>query len=179
MMRWIIVTGLPATGKTTLARQLAARYALPMLAKDAFKERLLDESGPVDARRSRELSNLAFTALFTRLGELASGARDVLIDGNFRAGEHEAALRKLPTARLAQVLCRSDEAQRLARIAARASDPMWHPGHGDVRAARDASNDAFLDLPGERFIAVAEDPPQSRMALLADLDRWWHPGTVR
>ncbi|MEJ0098294.1 MAG: AAA family ATPase [Pseudomonadota bacterium] len=50
-LRWVLVTGLPATGKTTLANTLAKRYAVPLLAKDAFKERLLDASGPRGCRR--------------------------------------------------------------------------------------------------------------------------------
>lgn len=173
-MRCILVTGLPATGKTTLAGLLAARYQLPLLAKDAFKEQLLDASGAVDAARSRELSNLSFSRLFAELRTLALAGHDAVLEGNFRAGEHEAALRALP-AQMAQVLCRVDPAQRLARIAARAHDPARHPGHGDFAAAIDASNDAFLDLRGPRLIcgpgiAGALDSE----AVFLPLDQWWH-----
>ncbi|MEJ0098293.1 MAG: hypothetical protein WDO12_00510 [Pseudomonadota bacterium] len=41
---------------------------------------------------------------------------DLLLEGNFRAGEHEIALRTWPRARIAQVLCRCGEVQRLARV---------------------------------------------------------------
>jgi predicted kinase len=180
-MRWIIVTGLPATGKSTLSCQIAARYGLPLLAKDFFKEPLLQASGTVDAARSRELSNLSFNHLFARLGELAGSGADVLLEGNFRAGEHETPLRRLPPARLAQILCRCDERERLMRIASRAGDPTRHPGHGDARAARDASNDGFLELAGERLLLDTSDSGAATRhdELLQRLDRWWQGSSSR
>ncbi|MGH8284210.1 MAG: AAA family ATPase [Steroidobacteraceae bacterium] len=56
----IIVTGLPASGKTTLARGLAARHRVPLLAKDLVKEPLLDALGAEDALASRRLSDASF-----------------------------------------------------------------------------------------------------------------------
>lgn len=41
-MSLIIVNGLPASGKTTLATQLAAELSLPLFRKDAIKETLAD-----------------------------------------------------------------------------------------------------------------------------------------
>ena len=174
-MRLILVSGLPASGKTTLARLLAARYRLPLLAKDAIKETLLDAAGTVDAARSRALSDLSFRLLFAQLRQLADAGIDTVVEGNFRAGEHEGPLRALPATRIVQILCRVGEATRLQRIAARAGDAARHPGHGDARAARDASNDSFLDLPGERLLPDCADA--QHCALLRQLDQWMESGT--
>jgi hypothetical protein len=38
----IVVTGLPGSGKTTLARQLSASLGLPLLSLDSVKEALVD-----------------------------------------------------------------------------------------------------------------------------------------
>ena len=172
-MRLIIVSGLPATGKTTLARALAARYRLPLLAKDVIKETLLEASGSVDAVSSRRLSDASFNMLFAELRQLAAADIDVVLEGNFRAGQHEAALRALPPARIAQILCRVEETERLRRIGARAEDPARHPGHGDAHAARDASNDSFLQLDGERLLLDTNAASTELDALLQRLDQWW------
>ncbi|HTQ37112.1 MAG TPA: AAA family ATPase [Steroidobacteraceae bacterium] len=171
-VRLLIVTGLPGTGKTTLARLLAARCRLPLLTKDAIKEQLLDEAGMVDAARSRALSDLAFRLLFTQLRQLADAGIDALAEGNFRAGEHEPPLRALPVARIAQILCRVGEEERLRRIAARAVDPMRHPGHGDARATRAADTDSFLDLPGERLLVDTGGAAAEQPGLLRQVDQW-------
>ena len=63
--RFIIVGGAPASGKTTLAEQLAAELSLPLLTKDLFKEALFDYPGlPADRERSGELSRAAYAALY-------------------------------------------------------------------------------------------------------------------
>lgn len=170
--RWILITGLPATGKSTLAGHLATRFGVPLLAKDTFKEALLDAAGPVDAVRSRALSNQSFERLFAQLRELAERGADAVIEGNFRAGEHEQGLRA-PPARLAQVLCRCDEAARLVRIAARRGDATRHPGHGDATIPRDASNDRWLDLPGEQWLLDTSDPASTLDALVRRIEGWW------
>jgi predicted kinase len=178
-VRLLIVTGLPATGKSTLARRLAARYRLPLLAKDAIKESLLDETGAVDSLRSRKLSDASFRMLFAELRQLAAADIDVVLEGNFRAGQHEAPLRALPSARIAQVLCRVDEAERLRRIGARTGDPGRHPAHGDATAPRESSTDSFLDLPGERLLLDTGTASTDAGDIGQRLDEWWELPVVK
>jgi glucokinase len=55
--RFVIVCGLPASGKSTLAQRLAPALSLPLLDKDTILERLFDESkGVGDAAWRRALS---------------------------------------------------------------------------------------------------------------------------
>ena len=149
--RLILITGMPGTGKTTLGRQIARRLRLPLICKDDIKEPLLDVLVP-DASRSREVSNMAFAVIFSLARELLARGDSLILEGNFRAGEHEAALlAALPPdgPNIIQILCRADEAQRRERLLNRAR----HPGHQPVhQLARVAACDAFLELPGERHL---------------------------
>ncbi len=159
-VRLIVVTGLPGAGKTTLARELAARYRLPLIGKDLIKEPLLDVLGAADAAQSRRLSDASFAVLFGVARALEAAGVSFLLEGNFRPGEHEAPLQEaLGTAWVAQIVCRAPEAERVTRLAARQSDPLRHVGHhlGERLAAQSppARADAFLDLPSARFVQDA------------------------
>jgi predicted kinase len=161
--RLIIITGLPGTGKTTLALGLASRYALPLICKDTIKEPLLDVVGlptRVATRLgsdsdSRALSNISFAVMFAMAQEMLSQGDSLILEGNFRSGEHEVPLlAALPTSApaIVQVLCSADEEERRSRLLRRSGDPNRHAGHQDARQLeRVAACDSFLELPGERL----------------------------
>ncbi len=58
-MLCIYVTGLPASGKTTVARYLAKRLKVTLLDKDDFLEQLFDEQNSVDMFERGQLSRQA------------------------------------------------------------------------------------------------------------------------
>lgn len=172
-MRVLLITGLPGSGKTTLARRLARRYNALLLSKDDIKEPLLDVLGAGDAAHSRRLSSASFAVLFAiARRHLAAGA-DLILEGNFRPGEHEALLSAIPGLHIVQVLCRADEAARLARLARRTQHAERCAGHGDADPAvqADRTSDAFLGLPGERLTLDGEIADASH---IARIDRYWH-----
>jgi len=182
--RLVIVTGLPASGKTTLARAIARRYRVALLAKDTVKEGLLDVLGACDAAGSRRLSTASFAALFALAREAIASGADLVMEGNFRPQEHCAPLAALLAAatgvRCAQLLCRTPEALRRARLESRRTDPARHPGHRDAELARAGileapGTDQFIDIPGERLHVDGASRPSSTQALQM-LDVWWRSG---
>ena len=58
----MIILGSPASGKTTLARRLAAEFSVPCLCKDDIKEALFDVLGVADRAASKRLSDASFAA---------------------------------------------------------------------------------------------------------------------
>jgi predicted kinase len=93
--------------------------------------------------------------MFSLARELLSRGHSLILEGNFRSGEHEAPLLEaLPSGSptIVQVLCSANEEERRSRLLQRAGDPSRHAGHQDARQLeRVAACDSFLELPGERL----------------------------
>jgi predicted kinase len=174
--RVLLLTGVPASGKTQLSARLADHYGACRCSKDEIKELLFDTLGQGDAGWSRRLSDASFALLFAYAPRLLCPERLLLLEGNFRPGSHEAPLAALVAggaAAPAQVLCQADAATRAARLARRAADPQRHPAHRDASLPVDAPNSGFLDLPGPRWLYSSTTPgPSEWDSLCRRIDRW-------
>jgi predicted kinase len=151
----ILITGLPGTGKSTLAESLARHLAVPLICKDTIKEPLLDVIGATNRAESRRLSNASFAVIFALARDCLRAGTDLILEGNFRVGEHEPALSALINGanatganatdpgdgdsaigvRITQILCRAPDHVRIARLKARSADPSRNPGHRDADLA--------------------------------------------
>jgi predicted kinase len=170
-----IILGSPASGKTTLARRLAADLSLPVLSKDDVKESLFDALGVGDRDWSRRLSEASFGALL-RVGEtqLAAGL-SCLLEGNW-SSTHEASIRALllkTGARAAQVWCAAEPGEIVRRFTLR----IRHPGHLDPLIPREDVEraahrpPAFLDVHGPRWV-FRSDSPGAYAELKDSLKSW-------
>ncbi len=170
-----IILGSPASGKTTLARRLAADFELDCLCKDDIKEALFEVLGLGDREWSRLLSEASFAAL-TRLAraQLAIG-RSCILEGNWRATHTRAlgAVLAEEGARAAQICCCADPVE----IARRFSSRKRHPGHLDHVLSQEElhwaalGSPAFLELDGPRW-AYRSDSPEAYLELHRALNNW-------
>ncbi len=170
----IIITGLPATGKSTLAPRVASRYGSTLLTKDQIKEELFDTLGTGDASWSRRLSDASFATMFALAGDALGSGGSVVLEGNMRAGEHEAAMHTLlagaSSIRCVQVLCTVAEDLRRERIERRARRPIRHAGHLDAAARFASATAVFLEIPSIRLEFDGSKSSKAAEQLFAALD---------
>jgi predicted kinase len=147
----VVVTGPPASGKTTVARQLAAQLRLPLVAKDTIKEGLFDGLGAGDLDWSKRLGEATYLAMLGIAEESVAARASLVLEGNFvRGGEFAARLAALP-ARFVQIHCSAPLEVLLDRYGSRTR----HPGHIDhergqaLREAVESGRHEALDLSGE------------------------------
>lgn len=173
----LLIGGAPGTGKSSLARRLAGRYSACLCSKDEVKELLFDALGSGDRAHSRLLSDASYAVLFAFLPRLLSAGRLLIVEANFRPGEHELPLiRALAGAPVdvAQVLCCADPTVCAARLADRIADATRHPGHRDGEFDPHAAGPgAPLELPGPRFAYHSDAAGDMDWPVLCgQLDRW-------
>lgn len=130
----ILITGLPCTGKSTLARRLSAEFRLPLLAKDGIKEVLFDSLGWKDRQWSREMSRTSFELIFHLMEILLSTRLSFIVEGNFKAADHTErwlALKHFQAFEFFRILCFAEGETLWKRFKARADGEYRHPGHLD------------------------------------------------
>ena len=88
----VVVTGLPASGKTTLSRRLSEALRLPLLSKDLVKESLFDVLGVNDRAWSLQLGAATMEVLWSLLRECPGGAvLDLWLDPGVTSAWHSEA----------------------------------------------------------------------------------------
>jgi predicted kinase len=144
----IVVTGPPAAGKTTIARELATRLRLPLIAKDTIKEALFDRLGTGDLAWSQRLGEATYLAMLRIAEETVQAGASLVLEANFIRGG-EAKLAGLQ-ARFVQLHCSAPFEVLIERYGSRDR----HPGHVDserieaLREAVETGRHNPLDLPG-------------------------------
>ena len=82
-MYCILVTGIPASGKSTMAEFLAERLRLPMLSKDKIKEILFDDVGFASRIEKVALGISAMNILYYTAQQLMKCGRPFILENNF------------------------------------------------------------------------------------------------
>lgn len=129
----VLVTGLPCSGKTSVASRLSAELDLPMLAKDDIKEALFDALGYGGRERSLELSQVTYAVLYRQVRRLLSAGLSLIAESNFgpeKAEGHLAAIRADLPFELFQIQCHAPGPVLVERFRQR-MERGRHPGHAD------------------------------------------------
>jgi hypothetical protein len=87
MGTFIVVSGLPGSGKTTLARAIASDLELPLLSKDTVKEALFDTLGVGDVEWSKRLGSASVAILFGLAREMPGCVLESFWDPTFAKAE--------------------------------------------------------------------------------------------
>ncbi|HBF14136.1 MAG TPA: hypothetical protein DDW30_00345 [Clostridiales bacterium] len=81
----LMIAGLPASGKSTVARRLAGVFGMPVLEKDDLKEALFDTVGFRNYPEKRQLDVAANAVLLRAAGAVLDAGNSLCMVNNFRA----------------------------------------------------------------------------------------------
>lgn len=138
----IIVSGPPASGKSTLGKQIAAGMGLPYFAKDDIKEELYDNLGKIERALSRKLGEASIRLLYIVARRVMDAGIGVVIEANFYRDVSEQDLSSmLPLDNALLIQCEAPQDELVARYEARDKDGERHPVHDDAGKAEDLADD--------------------------------------
>ncbi|MGL4312210.1 MAG: ROK family protein, partial [Paracoccaceae bacterium] len=129
--RVVMVNGVPASGKSSVARALSDTTGWPVITLDTIKNPFLTELAPVDRAQNRTLGRASYAAIFDLVADMAPGST-AIIDAWFGFQPPEVLETHLSRASIGQTLelwCIAPPDTIGARYAARVdARPAGHPG---------------------------------------------------
>jgi predicted kinase len=122
---FVVVSGPPASGKTTLSRAIAPILGLPLIAKDTIKQALMTVLPVADVAASRVVGRASVAALLAVAAETGGAVLESVWHRSYALDE----LRRLP-GQVVEVFCRCDPVLVAERYALRAGSR--DAGHFDT-----------------------------------------------
>ncbi|MDK9496137.1 AAA family ATPase [Streptomyces katrae] len=165
-----VVSGPPATGKTTLARALAQRLGVPAVLRDEIKQGMV-MNHPGHAPDGNDLLNVpTMEAFFATLTVLLGAGTSVVAEAAFQDRLWRPGLEPLmKIADLRIIRCTTPTAAIAQRITDRAHRDSHRAAHGDKALLADMK--AGLYDP-DQFVPISLDAPN----LLVDTSDGYMPG---
>jgi predicted kinase len=137
---FLVVSGPPASGKSTIAPLVAEEFALPLIAKDTIKDALLGLLPVADVEASRRLGRAAVRAM---LAVAAASPVGAVLESTFYRSVASDELGALP-GQVIEVFCRCSQEIAETRYQLRAG--TRDAGHFDqVRTRDELWNDAISE----------------------------------
>lgn len=131
----IVISGFPATGKSTLANGLGAHFGLPFMGKDQIKELIFDTLKSGDRAWSQRVGASAYEILLNFAETLLKSRQSVIIESNFKPeldSKRFAKIRDEFNCFIAQIHCDGNRETIVNRFVSRASSDLRHPGHVEM-----------------------------------------------
>ena len=134
----IIVTGRPAAGKSTLAKQLSQELKIPLVSKDEIREVLFDRLGWDDRPWAQKLGVVSIDLMyyFAKTQLLSGGS--IILDNAFDpevTTPQIIALQAATQAKIIQIICNAESELLFNRFFERAKKGGRHPGHRGDKVA--------------------------------------------
>ncbi|MBA3234283.1 MAG: AAA family ATPase [Propionibacteriales bacterium] len=164
----IVVTGLPGSGKTTLARQLSTSLGLPLLSLDSVKEALVDRLDVLDRFAVRAAAREVVARI---VPDCPRGCIiDIWVNPERDHGEVRGALLRLGDARFLEVVCTVPPDLAIERYAGRPRHQAHlPPDQGTLDRIREAAPKiGTLGLGPTRHVDTSKEVD------LASLVAWLH-----
>lgn len=130
-----VITGLPASGKTTIGQKLAAHFQIPFISKDSIKELIFDSLGNSDREFSKKVGLAAYTLMYEFADELLKNGQSFILESNFKPQFDNKIFKEIKNKycpEFIQILCWADGQILFERFKNRAESGNRHPGHVDT-----------------------------------------------
>lgn len=145
-MRCVLVSGIPASGKTSLGEYLSESLGLPMISKDRVKELLFDALGFRSRAEKVALGTAAMELCYYFAEQMLKRGKPFLLENNFEAASKPGleALLKRYGCRPVTLFLTGDYDVIYRRFLERDQSPERHRGH--------VVNTCYPEPPGERAV---------------------------